>query len=105
MEQEYILRMVQRSGEKAVKCLKSRGRDCGFCCSGGQSTRGAGESPELCQQQGSQEQEFHTAVRPRKSRTLRGHEYSEELWHVMLEEMKSQVFSEGGIWESCDSRG
>lgn len=26
VEQEYILRVVQRAGEKAVKCLKSRGR-------------------------------------------------------------------------------
>lgn len=41
MEHEYILRVVQRAGEKAVNCLKSRGRQRPrFCCCGGQSSEG-----------------------------------------------------------------
>lgn len=73
MEQEYILRVVQRAGEKTVKCLKSRGRQrLWFCCCDGQSSEGQGSvlSAESCSAVPgtglSETQEFHTAVRPRE---------------------------------------
>lgn len=80
MEHEYILRVVQRAGEKAVKCLKSRGRQKNRSSAAVVATVVRGrECPEcwkLLSCAYNRAQEFHTAVR--NVGALRGHEYSED---------------------------
>lgn len=58
---------------------------------------------QLCLEQGSQKhRNFIQLSGPGNVGALRGHEYSEELWYVMLEEMKNPSFLRirylGNLW-------